>query len=196
MKREEKNFNSPEFAHIYIKKHSKIQEKLGFQYAKKLNDLNFKKGMILDSGCGFGAMDIILAKQLPECEITGIDLSDHLLEHANQLSAEYNLGKRTNFISGDVTCLPFEENVFDVAFSINMVHWVNDPVKMLGEIRRVLKPDGKLVIKDLRYSWLKIFEDEIKYAFNVEKAANIISEADITGGSISSSMLWWEYEIY
>ena len=65
------------------KKHKKIIEKQGYGYAKKLASLGFEKGKILDAGCGFGSMDAVLAKEIPECEIIGIDLSEPLLEYAN-----------------------------------------------------------------------------------------------------------------
>ena len=78
-----KDFNDKNFAERYIKKHTKITEKLGYDYAKTLASLGFEKGKILDVGCGFGAMDAVLAKEIPGCEIIGIDLSEPLLEYAN-----------------------------------------------------------------------------------------------------------------
>jgi ubiquinone/menaquinone biosynthesis C-methylase UbiE len=195
MKREKKDFNDPWFTQIYIKNHSKLQEKLGFQYTKKLSGLQFRKGKILDCGCGFGAMDIVIAREFPDCEISGIDLSDPLLDHANQLKEKSELSDRISFTKGDVTEMPFNDNTFDVVFNINMVHWIDQPVKMLKEIKRVLKTNGFLFIKDLRYSWLWILEGEIKYALKTNDAAALIKEAGLEKGILTSSLLWWEYEI-
>jgi len=196
MIRDKKDFNKEEFAQLYIKRHRSLQERLGYQYTKKLNDLGFQKGKILDSGCGFGTMDIVLARQFKNCEITGIDLSVPLLAHANQLKVKDGLKDRVKFMLGDVAKLPFEKDSCDVVFNINMVHWVDSPLKMLEEIRRVLKPNGLLFIKDLRYSWLRLFEFEIKYALKINEAVNLIKEAKLKYGILSKSILWWEYEIH
>jgi len=73
MKKYKKDFSNKDFADYYIKRHKKIIEKLGYDYAKKLASMGFKKGKILDAGCGFGGMDIVLAKRISECEIIGIN---------------------------------------------------------------------------------------------------------------------------
>lgn len=68
-----KDFNDKNFAEFYIKKHKKLLKKLGFAYAEKLRGLGFSDGKILDAGCGFGAMCLVLAEEFPDCEIVGVD---------------------------------------------------------------------------------------------------------------------------
>lgn len=196
MDRTQKDFNDLTFAQQYIKGHTKMLREVGNQYVKKLRKLNFNVGKILDAGCGFGEMDIVLAKNFPSCEITGIDLSEPLLNHANQLKEFNDLNERIHFLKGDINKLPFENQSFDVVFCINMVHWVDNPQQMLNEINRVLKPEGHLYIKDLRYSWLKILENEIGYAFTLTKAREVIGSSDLSGrGIFIKKWLWWEYEV-
>jgi ubiquinone/menaquinone biosynthesis C-methylase UbiE len=137
MKKHKKDFNDKNFAERYIKKHKKIIEKLGYNYAKKLASLGFEKGKILDAGCGFGSMGAILAKEIPGCEIIGIDLSEPLLEYANSRVRDTDIEGRLKFKKGDVKKLYFEENTFNVVFSTNMVHGVSKPIIMLNEIERV-----------------------------------------------------------
>jgi len=86
--------------------------------------------------------------------------------------------------------LSFQDKSFEVVFNVNMAHWIDDPIIMLNEINRILKPDGNLFIRDLRHSWLKIFEDEIRYAFNLNEAENLIKKSDLKKGNFSSSLLW------
>jgi len=195
MKNYKKDFSNKDFADRYIKKHKKLLEKLGYEYAEKLSSLGFEKGKILDSGCGFGGMDIALAKRIPGCEIIGIDLSDPLLDYANSSVSNTNLKNRLKFKKGDVQKIPFEDNTFDVVFSVNMVHWVDDSIVMLNEIKRVLKPNGYLFIKDLRRSWLGIFESEIKSAFSLNEAKKLIRQAKLRKGTFSKSILWWNFEV-
>jgi len=195
MKKYKKDFSNKDFADRYIKKHKKLLEKLGYKYAEKLSSIRFEKGKILDSGCGFGGMDIALAKRIPGCEIIGIDLSDTLLEYANSSVSDTNFKNRLKFKKGDVQKIPFEDNTFDVVFSVNMVHWVDDPIVMLNEIKRVLKPNGYLFIKDLRRSWLGIFESEIKSAFSLNEAKKLIRQAKLSRGTFSKSILWWNFEV-
>jgi len=195
MKKYKKDFSNKDFADYYIKRHKKIIEKLGDDYAKKLASMGFKRGKILDAGCGFGGMDIVLAKRIPGCEIIGIDLSDPLLEYANSRISNTNLENRLKFKKCDVRNIPFKDKTFDVVFSVNMFHSVKEPIIMLNEIERVLKPNGYLFIKDLRRSWFGILESEVKSAFTLNEAKKLIEQSKLKKGTFSKSILWWNFEI-
>ena len=140
-------------------------------------------------------MDAVLAKEIPECKIIGIDLSEPLLEYANSRVRDTDIKERVKFKKGDVQKLYFEENTFDVVFSTNMVHGVSRPIIMLNEIERVLKPGGYLFIKDLRRSWLGIFESEIKSAFTLDEAQKLMEQSELRKGTFSKSVLWWNFEV-
>ena len=74
------------------------------------------------------------------------------------------------------------------------VHLVEDPVLMFNEIERVLKERGHFFIKDLRRSWLSIFEREIKSTYSIKEALVIIDKSELRIGEFSSGFLWWDYE--
>lgn len=189
-----KDFNDKSFAEIYIKKHKKILQKLGYYYAKKLEDRSFGGGRIIDVGCGFGEMCKILAEEIPDCEVVGIDLSKPLLDYARGSINEESIKSRVKFETGNVEKMPFENDSFDVVFNVSMVHWVSNPISMLDEIERILKPNGCLFIKDLRYSWLRMFENEIGKAFTLAQAENLIGASKLRVGAFSRSLLWWNFE--
>lgn len=189
-----KDFNDKSFAELYIKKHKKILEKLGFYYAKRLKNSGFHEGKILDVGCGFGIMCLVLAKEIPGCEVIGIDLSAPLLDYARDSISGESIRNRVRFEEENVEKMSFADNLFDVVFNVNMVHWVGAPISMLNEIERILKPDGHLFIKDLRKSWLGIFEKEINNAFTSEQAKRFIEHSEVRKGVFSSSLLWWNFE--
>ncbi|MGC9472395.1 MAG: class I SAM-dependent methyltransferase [Bacteroidales bacterium] len=195
MKKQHKDFNNRDFALRYMKKHKNILTKLGHAYASRLSARGFEQGKILDAGCGSGDMALALAEKLPRCEIIGTDLSEPLLEYARAEAENRRLHTRVKFLKADVLALPFENNSFDVVFSINMVHWVGNPISMLQETERVLKPGGHLYIKDLRRSWLWLFEKEIRSSFTLEEAGKTIEEAGLRQGTLSKSLLWWTYEV-
>lgn len=190
-----KGFNNESFAERYIKKHKKILEKLGYNYAIKLRHLGFQRGKILDVGCGFGAMALVLAREFPDCEVVGVDLSVPLLDYARSNTSVELMENRVRFEEADVENMPFEDGSFDVVFNVSMVHWVDSPVSMLNEIQRVLKPEGCLFIKDLRSSWLGLFEKEVNNAFTLQEAKKIIGNSELREGSFSSSLLWWDFEV-
>lgn len=189
-----KDFNDKSFAELYIKKHKKILRKLGYRYAEKLKNRGFCDGKIIDVGCGFGGMCLVLAREFPDCEVTGVDLSLSLLDYARNSICEGAIKERVKFEIGNVEKMSFEDNSFDVVFNVNMVHWVSDPISMLNEIERILKPEGSLFLKDLRHSWLKMFEKEINNAFALERAKKVIEDSELRKGSFSSSPLWWNFE--
>ena len=189
-----KDFNDKSFAELYIKKHRKILEKLGYSYAQKLKSLGFSKGRIIDVGCGFGAMCLVLTREFPDCEIVGVDLSIPLLDYARDSAADEGIENRVRFERADVEKMPFDRNSFDVIFNINMVHWVKDPISMLNEIEIIAKPEGRIFIKDLRKSWLGVFEKEINNTLTLDQAKRIVGKSKLRKGSFSSSALWWNFE--
>ena len=197
MSRNNKDFNDPAFARKYINHHTKLLRKIGRQYVDKLKKRDFKNGKILDAGCGFGEMDIVLANHFPESEIIGIDSSEPMLEYANEIKYTDTGYDNIQFMKGDVTSLLFEDQSFDIVFCVNMVHWIDYPLAMLNEINRVLKSTGYLFVKDLRYSWLKILEDEIGKAYSISEAKELIQKTDLWGrGKLTNNLLWWNYEIF
>ena len=94
---------------------------------------------ILDVGCAKGFMLHDLREGIPGIEVAGLDISDYAIEHAKE--------EVKSFLQvGDAMTLPYEDDTFDVVFSINTVHNLDkdDCAKALQEIMRVSK--GKAFI--------------------------------------------------
>jgi ubiquinone/menaquinone biosynthesis C-methylase UbiE len=119
-------------------------------------------GKLVDIGCGPGYLAVKIAQQFPSLVVTGLDISDLMIELArrNWGSLSYS---GLEFITGDAQNLPFSDDSIDVAVSsLALHHWENG-AKALAEIYRVLKPGGRLVLFDVRrdascafYSALKL----------------------------------------
>lgn len=190
----ERVFSSEEFAERYAQQHWKMAEKFGQEYAQKLVSQGFDQGKIIDVGCGFGATNLVLAERFVESEIVGIDLSEPLLELARGAAAEVNLGGRIRFDKADVYQIPYPDDTFDVVLNINMVHLVDNPIKMLNEIERILIPGGFLYIADLRRSFLGLFEAEIRSGLTIAEAREMFDQSEIRPGDFSWGLLWWRFE--
>jgi ubiquinone/menaquinone biosynthesis C-methylase UbiE len=190
----ERVFDDELFAERYAERHRKMVEGFGGEYADKLVSRGFHSGRIIDVGCGFGALNIILAHRFVDSEIVGIDLSDPLLRLANRSAQAANLGDRVRFEKADVHQIPYDDNAFDVVISTNMVHLVDDPVQMLDEIERILVPDGCLFIADIRRSWIGLLDKTFKSALTLNEARELVDRSNLRAGSFSSSLLWWRFE--
>ena len=169
----ERVFSSKDYAENYAKQHWKMAEKFGQDYGQKLAAQKFSGGKIID---------------------VGIDLSEPLLDIANEAAKEANLSGRVRFEKADVQQIPCPENTFDVAININMLHLVDDPIRMLNEIERVLSPGGYLFISDLRRSLLGYVEDEIRSALTIPEAKNLFEESELRHGNYRWGLLWWKFE--
>ncbi|MBN1815202.1 MAG: class I SAM-dependent methyltransferase [Anaerolineae bacterium] len=187
-------FDDELFAERYAERHRKMAEKFGDEYAEKLISRGFYKGRIIDVGCGFGGMNIVLARRFADSEIVGIDLSDPLLQLANRSAQAANLGDRVRFEKADVHQIPYDDNSFDVVINTNMAHLVDDPVQMLNEIERILVPDGCLFIADIRRSWIGLLDKTFKSALTLDEARELVDQSNVREGSFSSSLLWWRLE--
>ena len=99
----------------------------------------------LDIATGTGHTALALAPHV--AGVIGIDLTPQMLSEAERLRAERAAGNVT-FRLGDVHHLPFEDASFDLATCRRAAHHFSDIDRALREIRRVLRPGGRLVIDD------------------------------------------------
>jgi phosphatidylethanolamine/phosphatidyl-N-methylethanolamine N-methyltransferase len=96
---------------------------------------------ILEVGVGTG---ISLPLYPRECSVTGIDLSDGMLERARTRVEQYSL-RNVRLIQMDATRLNFPDNTFDIVYAPYFINCVPDPLAVTREMRRVCKRGGRLV---------------------------------------------------
>ena len=101
---------------------------------------------ILDVGCGGGANLATLLEMCPQGSATGVDYSEVSVGLSSRLNAEAIEQGRCRVMQGDVCCLPFEDDHFDVATAFETLYFWPDPVGGLRELRRVLRPGGTLLV--------------------------------------------------
>ncbi|MEO1186898.1 MAG: methyltransferase domain-containing protein [Cyanobacteria bacterium J06636_27] len=100
---------------------------------------------ILDVGCGIGGSSLYLAQKY-NANATGITLSPVQARRASERAIEFGLQDRANFQVADALNMPFEDNSFDLVWSLESGEHMPDKQKFLQECYRVLKPGGKLIL--------------------------------------------------
>lgn len=188
-------FSDQEWAEGYYQRNAKNIERVGKRFAQLLKAAGFESGSILDTGCGFGAVPIELAKCFPDVEIVCIDLGEPLLEMGRSFAEQAGVSDRLTWLNGDVQQLNFQSDTFDVVVNTFMLHVVEEPIAMLNEIERVARPEGKIMITDLRRIWLGVVVKKLQTAFTWEEAREIIRKSDLRAGIGSKGPFWWDYMV-
>jgi ubiquinone/menaquinone biosynthesis C-methylase UbiE len=106
---------------------------------------------VLDVGCGTGELTRrVVGRVGPTGTVAGIDPSAAMIDVARSKAAR--TGRRIDYRVAPIEALPFANATFDVVLSSLMMHHLPEDLKPLGlvEVRRVLKPSGRLVIVDMK----------------------------------------------
>ena len=114
-----------------------------------ISALQFPSGSSgLDAGCGIGLQCLLLAEAVgPAGHVTGLDISPEFLIRGRDIVQEANLSDRISFREGDVTYLPFDDNAFDWAWSVDCIGYGPwEALPLLKELVRVVKPGGIVAI--------------------------------------------------
>lgn len=128
---------------LYYTRKLRFNDMFAEQY-KMLFDLDTKKKLkILEIGCGPGALAGALHRWYPNAEITAIDRDSEFIRFANANQ------KGVEFVEGDATNLPFDNDTFDVTISNTVAEHI-EPSKFYGEQLRVLKPNGICLVLSSR----------------------------------------------
>jgi arsenite methyltransferase len=115
---------------------------------------------ILDVGCGGGLLLVGAAKRLSSGRAVGLDLwsAEDLTGKKPEVTVENarreGVAQRVKVQTGDMREMPFKDGTFDVVVSNVAIHNIYDRegrAKAVGEIARVLKPGGRLMIHDIRH---------------------------------------------
>ena len=113
----------------------------------------YPRGKLLEIGSGPGRLAVRLAREAPGMTLTGVDISDAMVERAARRAAGAGPSERVRFKVGDVAAMPLPDGEFDgVVSTLSLHHWP-ELTHGLAEIYRVLKPGGEARIYDLAH-WL------------------------------------------
>lgn len=99
---------------------------------------------LLDAGCGTGPMISLLSERYPNAQFTGIDLTPKMIEVARSKHLP-----NATFVCCDCENMPFEPETFDVAICSQSFHHYPNPLAFLQEVHRCLRPNGRLILRDM-----------------------------------------------
>ena len=105
------------------------------------------RGRVLDVATGTGDMALELARYTSS--VIGLDLCQEMISRGQIKTEKRGLEKRVDFVVGDALALPFGDNSFDCALNGFALRNVADINLFLTELRRVVKPGGRVVCLEL-----------------------------------------------
>ncbi|MCM1076983.1 MAG: bifunctional demethylmenaquinone methyltransferase/2-methoxy-6-polyprenyl-1,4-benzoquinol methylase UbiE [Bacteroides sp.] len=110
---------------------------------------NVSHGDVLDIATGTGDLAILMAGELDGAAITGVDLSEGMIEIGRQKIAARRLGDRIRLMAADCLNLPFPDASFDCITCAYGVRNFENLAQGYREMRRVMRPGGRLMIIEL-----------------------------------------------
>jgi len=102
-------------------------------------------GKGVDVGCGIGGSSRYIVKKFGG-DMTGITLSPFQRGRAEALTVEAGLQDKAKFQVADALQMPFEDNSFDLVWSLESGEHMPDKTKFISELKRVAKPGGKIIV--------------------------------------------------
>lgn len=131
---------------------ARLRRQARFLSYKVHDQLPFRRcRQLLEVGCGVGAQTEILLRHFPDLHVTGIDASE-----SNLAAARAHLGGlgwaegRFELLRMDATRLQFGADRFDGAFLCWILEHVGNPMQVLSEVRRVLRPGSPVVVTEVQ----------------------------------------------
>jgi len=122
----------------------------GWIETKDVLKAGITKGHALEVGPGPGYLGLEWLKATQGTHLTGLDISPDMLKVACRNAGTYGLESRVTYVQSPGGRMPLEDSTFDGVFTNGSLHEWTDPVAVLNEIARVLKPGGRYYISDLR----------------------------------------------
>ena len=132
-----------------------------------------KNTTFLDVGCGAGGSSKLAIER--GAEVHGIDVADGLISIATQTIPS------GNFKIADIENLPYKDNIFDVVYAANSLQYSENRISALHELRRVCKPNGRIV------AGLFGPPEKVDYRFIFKALKDIMPEPSEGGGPFELS---------
>ena len=126
-------------------------DQFGLQlYARVAAAVDLSGKQVVDVGCGRGGGTAFVFERFHPRTMTGIDLAPRAIERCRAEHARPGL----TFVTGDAEALPFPDSSVDAVLNIESSHCYSSVPRFLGEVSRILRPGGVLLLADCRHSAL------------------------------------------
>jgi demethylmenaquinone methyltransferase/2-methoxy-6-polyprenyl-1,4-benzoquinol methylase len=111
----------------------------------------------LDIGTGTGDLALAVARRWPETRVVGVDFTPEMLVRGREKVARLGLAERIELRQGDGEQLGFPDNAFDACCSAFVVRNLADLSGGFAEMRRVVKPGGRVVCLEMSHPRSRLF---------------------------------------
>jgi ubiquinone/menaquinone biosynthesis C-methylase UbiE len=190
-------------------------ESVNTAFATDAIDLDPHAIKILDVGTGTARIPILMCQQRPQYLITGIDLAQSMLIIGQRNVEEAGLNQRIRLERVDSKRTPYPDLEFDMIVSNSLVHHLPNPLSFFQEIKRLVRPGGAILIRDLirpesddvvdelvariggEYDahQQQLFRDSLKAALTLTEVQGLIDRVGLAQVTLSqSSDLHWTIE--
>lgn len=160
--------------------------------------------LVLDIGTGPGRIPVMMAQSRPQWQIIATDMAETMLAIARQHVAEVGLTAQISLELADAKNLPYQDCCFDLVISNSLVHHLPEPKLFFEQLKRVVKPNGGVLIRDLfrpadmetinqlvnsighEYDLhqAKLFRDSLHAALTLNEVREIVEFVGLTGVKI------------
>ncbi|MBU2045011.1 MAG: class I SAM-dependent methyltransferase [Candidatus Omnitrophica bacterium] len=128
-------------------------------------------GDILEAGTGKGHFAFSLARQ--GYKFTTFDISEEEQNFAKLTLKYFDLDSFVEFKIENGETLSFEDGIFDIIFSINTLHHLINPYKVIDEIIRVLSFEGKIILSDFTREGFQLMDKIHKNEGNIHQVSKV-----------------------
>jgi len=116
----------------------------------KILKAQITQGTALEVSPGPGHLGVDWLSKTKGTRLIGLDISENMLARSRENAHAEGVSDRAEYVHGDACSMPFDDETFDNVFANGGLHEWADPVAVLNEMARVLKPGGRYCITDLR----------------------------------------------
>jgi ubiquinone/menaquinone biosynthesis C-methylase UbiE len=142
-----------------------------------LKDLDYQAGeKLLEIGCGAGAVLGILGQTFPGLKLAGIDLEQKQIDYAQNYLDHLDLSN-ADLRVGDATTLPWQDNYFDHLYAIWFLEHLPNPLQVLQEAKRVLKPGGTITVTETDYRTMLVTPESADYRYLIDSLCELLLQA-------------------
>jgi ubiquinone/menaquinone biosynthesis C-methylase UbiE len=184
-------------------------------FAQRAIELAPTVAKILDLGTGTARIPILMCQLRSNCQVTAIDLAKSMLAIAQKNIEKAGLEFQIGLEIADAKQLPYPASQFDLVVSNSLMHHLPDPLPCLHELKRVLKPSGAILLRDLlrpsselvmnrmvddigrEYSarQRQLFRDSLQAAFTLDEVRQLLQTVGLEAVKVyQSSEQHWTVE--
>lgn len=178
----------------------------GWIETKEILTSGITSGTALEVGPGPGYLGLDWLSKTEGTRLVGLEISANMIAIAEQNAQEEGLSERVEYVHGDACKMPFESGTLDAVFTNGSLHEWAEPLAILNEIARVLKPEGRYCIGDLRRDMNSLLKglmwvftrpkamragliSSINAAYTERELRDLVAQSDLSGPLVRRNLI-------